>query len=288
MTETTNIQPSELSFSPKPSFVLSGKGCEARRIAVLQRSAAKENTLKAPTLVWFTGFRSSMRAVKAESLDKWAYSKGLGCVRFDYSGHGESDGSFTDGTISRWLEDALAVIHHSGEKRIVLIGSSMGGWLALRAAQILRETAPDIILSGLVLLAPAVNFTERLIWDRFSDDYREKLMQEGVVSLPYPDNKNMIPITKNLIEDGRKHLLYLKPLVLKTNLHILQGKQDAQVPWQTALELFEHCANELAHITFIEDGVHALERPHDLEKLFEAIEEVVNNSSFLEAVSVSR
>src|SRR5918997_3447082 len=138
-------------------FVDVGEGADARRLATLVRDG------RGPTVVWLGGFRSDMRATKAEALDAWAARTGRAFLRFDYSGHGESGGRFEDGTISAWLEDALAVLARFGSGRPILVGSSMGGWLALLAARALAggPSAP----AGLVLIAPAVDFTERLMWD---------------------------------------------------------------------------------------------------------------------------
>src|SRR3712207_6151493 len=142
-------------------FLDVGTGEAARRIAVLVRPGA------GPTVFWLGGFRSDMRATKAEALDRWAEQSGRGFVRFDYSGHGESGGAFEEGTVSRWLEDTLAVVDAFGTGPFVLVGSSMGGWLALLATRALLVRHPPSGPSGLVLIAPAVDFTERLMWDTF-------------------------------------------------------------------------------------------------------------------------
>lgn len=255
------------------TFILAGSGDASRRLAVLQRQVRKENTENAPVIVWFPGFRSSMRSVKAEALDQWCVDNDLGCLRFDYSGHGESTGIFEESTFSHWLEDACAVLKHSQQKNFLFVGSSMGGWLALQVALHLRKCAPDIQIKGLVLLAPAINFTERLIWDRLPDEIRQLLMDERILHVPSLDADAIIPISWDLIQDGRKHLLYKEPLVLDIPVHILQGKQDAHVPWQTALELFEHLASDLVQITFINDADHSLERVQDQEKIFAVIRE---------------
>src|SRR3712207_5768145 len=161
-------------------FLDVGTGEAARRIAVLVRPGA------GPTVFWLGGFRSDMRATKAEALDRWAERTGRAFVRFDYSGHGESGGVFEESTISRWLEDTLAVIDAFATGPFVLVGSSMGGWLALLATRELRKCQPPAGPSGLVLIAPAVDFTERLMWERFSPDIRRAIEKDGVYFRPSP------------------------------------------------------------------------------------------------------
>ena len=248
------------------------------RLALLARFTDKENMKAAPLLFWFTGFRSNMRGKKAERVDQWAVRKGLGFVRFDYSGHGESEGCFEECTISRWLSDALHVITQSGQKNILIIGSSMGGWLAILVARLLKEQRPDILITGLVLLAPAVNLTEELIWKRLPMNYQETLKKQGRIMLPYPDDKNLVPISEELIEDGQKYLLYKDFLVLDTSIHIIQGKQDETVPWHMAQTLFENLPQDPVRLTFINDATHHLEREQDLEILEKALEDMLEEA----------
>ena len=150
----------------RPEFLAVGEGKAARRLAVLVEPGA------GPAMIWLGGFCSDMRATKAEALAAWARAKGQAFVRFDYLGHGESDGEFADATISLWLEDALAVIAAHGGAHPVLVGSSMGGWITLLAARLLAKTAPDKAPGGLVLIAPAVDFTETLMWEKMPPDIR--------------------------------------------------------------------------------------------------------------------
>ncbi|MDR1828368.1 MAG: alpha/beta hydrolase [Methylobacteriaceae bacterium] len=265
--------------APLRSFTLTiGTGSQTRHIAVIQRPARKANAENAPLVVWFHGFRSSMHSVKAEALDGWAERNGLGLLRFDYSGHGDSSGRFEDATISRWLEEALAVIRSAGEKHVLLIGSSLGGWMVLLAAQALRAD-PAVRVTGLVTLAPAVNFTERLLWQALPPTYQEKLLREKVLEIPEPESDTRFTIGLTLIEDGRTHLLYREPLILGAPIHIIQGKEDTSVPWQTAQELFEHCAQDPAELTFVADGSHRLERPQDLALIERALEGMLGASN---------
>lgn len=243
-----------------------GDGPAAREIAVVAREGA------GPPLVWLPGFRSHMRSVKAEALDAWAAGRGRALVRFDYSGHGESGGTFGTSGISAWLEDALAVIGHRTDGPPVLVGSSMGGWLALLAARALRRSDPGRAPAGLVLIAPAVDFTERLMWERFADDVRRTILARGVYHRPSPYGDGPYPVTRALIEDGRRHLLLGAPILPGCPVHILQGLQDPDVPFAHALELVEHLPGEDVSLTLVRDGDHRLARPEDLERLFRAVD----------------
>jgi pimeloyl-ACP methyl ester carboxylesterase len=251
-----------------PQFLDVGSGAAARRIAVLVQSG------DAPTVFWLGGFRSDMRSTKAEALDLWAKRTGRAFVRFDYSGHGESGGRFEDGTISGWLEDTLAVLETFATGSFVLVGSSMGGWLALLAARELRRRDHARSPAGLVLIAPAVDFTERLMWQQFPPEAQRAILEQGLylrLSLYSPDP---YPITRALIEDGRRHLLLDGAIVTGCPIHILQGMQDPDVPWRHALELVEHLPGDSVSLTLINDGDHRLSRDEDLERLIAAIEDI--------------
>lgn len=252
-----------------PHLLEVGQGSDARRLAVLVREG------KGPPVVWLCGFRSDMRGTKVVALDEWARAKGRSFVRFDYSGHGESGGVFEECTISRWLEDTLAVLDRYVPERPILVGSSMGGWLALLATRLLRQSRPERAPLGLVLIAPAVDFTERLMWERFPEEIRQVVEREGVYHRPSAYSDMPYPITRALIEDGRKHLLLGAPIATDCPVHILQGMQDPDVPWQHAMELVEHLPGDCVSMTLIKDGDHRLSRPEDLERLIAAVEAIV-------------
>jgi pimeloyl-ACP methyl ester carboxylesterase len=245
-----------------------GAGNDARRIAVLVRKGA------GPPIVWLGGFRSDMRATKAAEIDALAARTGRAFVRFDYSGHGESGGRFEDCGISRWLEDALAVIARFAPERPLLVGSSMGGWIALLAARQLLALNAERAASALVLIAPAPDFTERLMWDRFPQAIRDEIMNAGAYMQPSAYSPDPYPITRHLIEDGRKHLLLDGIIETGCPVHILQGMQDPDVPWEHALRLVEHLPSENVSLTLIKDGDHRLSRPEDLERLRRAVVEI--------------
>jgi pimeloyl-ACP methyl ester carboxylesterase len=249
-----------------PEFLEAGQGGSARRLAHLVRPG------KGPTVVWLGGFRSDMRANKAEALDAWAAETGRRFVRFDYSGHGESEGPFEECTITRWVEDALAVIDKHVPDRPILVGSSMGGWIALLVIRTLLKRRRKRTPAGLVLIAPAVDFTERLMWDRFPESIRKAVMETGVYYRPSVYATDPYPITRALIEDGRRHLLLDNAIATGCPVHILQGMRDEDVPYTHALELVEHLPGEDISLTLIKDGDHRLSRPEDLERLIRAVE----------------
>ena len=234
-----------------------------RSLAVLRRSGL------GPTLVWLGGFRSDMRATKAEALDGFAARTGRAFLRFDYSGHGESSGNFADGTIGGWTDDAFEVIRRHAGPAPLLIGSSMGGWIALLAARELRTAGQ--LLSGLVLIAPAVDFTDELMWAQFPQSIRDEIMQDGQWLRDSQYSPEPYPITRALIEEGRTHNLFGKPIDPGCSVHILQGMNDPDVPWQHAMKLVEHLPANATTLTLIKDGDHRLSRPQDLAMLERAV-----------------
>jgi pimeloyl-ACP methyl ester carboxylesterase len=248
-----------------------------RTIAVRLREGKSQTQVQdqdgAPGLFWLGGFRSDMKGTKAEALDAWAAEQGRACLRFDYSGHGESGGDFMQGTIGRWLEESLAVYMEFAKGPQVVIGSSMGGWLALLLAQRLRERAGAAPMAGLVLIAPAVDFTEALMWKQFPKPVKREIEEKGVWMRPSAYGEEPYPITRGLIEEGRKHLMLGGLIENRCPVHILQGVQDPDVPWQHAIELVSRFSSDDVVLTLIKDGDHRLSRPEDIERLIAAVEE---------------
>ena len=262
-------------MSESPCDFLDIGGSSARRIAVRRLPGA------APGLVWFGGFKSDMKGTKAAALAQWAAAHGRGCVRFDYSGHGESDGAFTDGTIGRWLEDSVAVFEAYCRGPQIVVGSSMGGWIALLLVQELKRRAQagqaqPASIAGLVLIAPAVDFTEVLMWQRFPRKVKRELEETGVWARPseYADEPYLI--TRQLIEEGRNHLLLGGMIETGCPVRILQGVQDPDVPWNHAVELVSRLAQDDVVLTLVKDGDHRLSRPEDIERLTATIEELTH------------
>ena len=220
-----------------------------------------------PTVGWLGGFKSEMAATKAQALADWAASRGRSYVRFDYFGHGESSGSFRDGTISRWRDDALAVIDVRTEGDVVLVGSSMGGWIACLAAL----ARPDRV-KGLVLVAPAADFTEKLMAPEIPPEGHAALAADGVWLRPSQYGEPY-PITQALLDDGaRWSILNGAPIRLGMPVRILQGGQDPDVPWRHALALAEAIAGDDVVFTLIKDGDHRLSRAQDIARLVAAVE----------------
>ncbi|GAB5458040.1 MAG: alpha/beta hydrolase [Henriciella sp.] len=214
-----------------------------------------------PTFVWLSGFKSDMSGSKVTVLEAWAKTTGCGFLAFDYRGHGLSDGQFEDGTISDWRADALAAIDALTDGPLILVGSSMGGWIALLATLELKSR-----VSAMVLIAPAPDFTEKLMWPDFSTDQQAELMDKGMILRP-SDYDAPYTITRALIEDGRTWSLLDEPIPFHGPVRILQGMQDTDVPWRHAYRLVEALESEDVVFTLVKDGDHRLSRDQDLERL---------------------
>jgi pimeloyl-ACP methyl ester carboxylesterase len=245
-----------------------GEDTDARRIAVRARAGG------GPGLFWLGGFNSDMQGTKAIALDAWAGELNRACVRFDYSGHGESGGAFTDGTIGRWLEESLAVFERFCVGPQVVIGSSMGGWIALLLAQeMAKRPAARASLAGLALIAPAPDFTEELMWKSFSPAIRQQIETQGMWLRPSQYGEPY-PITRGLIEEGRHHLLLGSAIEVGCPVRILQGAQDPDVPWQHAFALTHRLPSDDVVLTMIQDGDHRLSRPQDIARIIAAVAEM--------------
>jgi pimeloyl-ACP methyl ester carboxylesterase len=246
-----------------------GDGSTRRSIAVRRRKG------RLPALIWLGGFKSDMKGTKAEAVDRWAAEQGRACIRFDYSGHGESGGAFADGTIGRWLEESRAVFSQFCDSPAVAIGSSMGGWISLLLARDIREgrVPGGGSLAGLVLIAPAVDFTEALMWERFTPEIRTQIETTGSWQRPSEYSAEPYLITRQLIEDGRNHLLLGGLIETGCPVRILQGVKDEDVPWEHAVALVSRIARDDVVLTLVKDGDHRLSRPEDIERLLAAVAE---------------
>lgn len=234
-------------------------GFPARRLAFVKRAG------KGPAIIWMGGFRSDMTSTKACALEAAAQAIGRASLRFDYSAHGESSGDFRQATLSQWLADALEIIRAEGGERPIIVGSSMGGWLALHATLILagQGRAPG----GLVLIAPAVDFTEALMWAAFPEAIKRQIMETGVWYRPSEYSPEPYPITRALIEDGRKLLLFGQHHRYGVPIHILQGGQDPDVPLAHVQSYVNELAEDDVRMTIIPDGNHRLSRDEDIAAL---------------------
>jgi len=240
---------------------------EGRRIA-FRRAAAPAG---GATFVWLSGFKSDMSGGKALAVEAWAKAAGHGALLFDYSGHGQSGGAFEDGTISDWRADALAAIDAQTEGPLVLVGSSMGGWMALLAAMARPER-----VRGLVLVAPAPDFTEKLMWPDFTPEQQAEIMGEGFTLRP-SDYGEPYPITRALIEDGRQWSILDKDIPFGGPVRILQGMQDPDVPWGHALALAASLITPDLVLTLIKDGDHRLSRDEDIARLLAVCRELAEH-----------
>jgi pimeloyl-ACP methyl ester carboxylesterase len=251
-----------------PVFIEVGHESAARRIAVRARAGG------GPGLFWLSGFNSDMQGTKALALDAWAAEHQRACVRFDYSGHGESGGAFVDGTIGRWLEESVAVFEQFCTGPQVVIGSSMGGWMALLLArEMARRPGSPMSLAGLVLIAPAPDFTEELMWKGFSPEVRNEIETKGVWLRPSQYGEPY-PITRALIEEGRNHLLLGSAIDVGCPVRILQGAQDPDVPWRHAFALAHRLPSDDVVLTVVRDGDHRLSRPQDIARMIAAVAEM--------------
>ena len=225
---------------------------------------------KGPGVVFLGGFRSDKEGTKALYLEEWAQRRGQAFLRFDYSGHGQSSGDFLDGSIGDWAEDAVAIIEGLTDGPQVLVGSSMGGWIALLVARAL-----PVKVAGLVTIAAAPDFTEDSMWAGFDDAQRQALMTEGQVDLPSDYSDEPYTITRRLIEDGRDNLVLRQPLPLPFPARFLQGTADADVDVSVAHRLLDHAIGPDMRLTLVRDADHRFSDPDCLALIAHSVEDVI-------------
>jgi pimeloyl-ACP methyl ester carboxylesterase len=223
-----------------------------------------------PGVVFCGGFKSDMNGSKAVKLEEYCKSQGRRFVRFDYTGHGQSSGKFEDGTIGAWKKDALDILDHVAPGDNVVVGSSMGGWIMLLVA-----LARKANVKGLVGIASAPDFTEDLIWRRMDETHRAEMEQNGVIYLPSCYGEDPYPITRQLIEEARNHLVLKAAIDLPIPLRLLHGTRDEDVPWQASQTLMENITSPDAVLRLVKDAGHRLSEPHELHMLCEALGEVL-------------
>ena len=255
-------------------FLTVGSGVAERRIACLVDPGASNGR---PGVIWFPGFKSEMTSTKASVLSEWATLRGVSCARFDYSGHGQSGGAFESGTIGRWLEEACAIFVRLTKGPQVLVGSSMGGYIALLLLRQLMQEQPTgaARVRALVLIAPAWDMTERLMWSRFPESARKALLSEGVYLRPSQYGDEPYAITRTLVEEGRHHLIGTSPFNPGRPVHILHGLQDPDVPWEHTLDLVAHLSGDWTTVAAVPDGDHRLSRREDLERLTAILDSLI-------------
>ncbi|WP_210527103.1 alpha/beta hydrolase [Rubellimicrobium arenae] len=234
---------------------------QGRTLAMMRQAG------QGPHVVFLGGFRSDMTGTKAAWLADWAQAQGRAFIRFDYSGHGQSEGAFEDGAIGQWLEDAEAVLDLAPGP-VTLVGSSMGGWISL----LIARRSPERV-AGLVTIAAAPDFTEDSYWANAPDFLQEQLLNEGIIHLP-SEYGAPYPITRKLIEDGRDHLVLRSPLHLPMPTRMLQGSADEDVSMATAQRLFDHATGPDIRLTLVKDADHRFSSPRCLKLIAQAIGEV--------------
>lgn len=226
-----------------------------------------------PGLVWLGGYYSNMLGTKAQKLDEIAQQIGNPCLRFDYSGHGESKGDFYLGTFSQWLKESLAVFEHFTRGPQILVGSSMGGWIALRMAQELKKRG--ITLKGLILLAPAPDFTKDLVKSAMTNEQKQLLRAQGFFTVPSDYSDKGTPFTKCFLDDGENNLVMNGIIDVECPVEILQGMEDKEVPFQHTISLMHHLPLHNVTLCLIRDGDHGLSRPQDLDLLKNAVNRMI-------------
>lgn len=242
--------------------------------------AVRGRTGGAPGLMWLGGFRSDMRGTKAAFLDAYAADRGLAFTRHDYSGHGESGGRFEDGTVSRWVDESLAVLRHFTRGPQILVGSSMGAWIALRMAAELRKAGLDgNPVAGLVLLAPAPDFTADLVEPRLTEAQRDDLAVRGFVAQASGYSPEPDIYTRALLEDGRLNRVLTGRIDTHCPVHVIHGLADAVVPTEHALKLVSHLPADDVTVSLVPGGDHRLSRPEDLALLGRAVEAMIADAT---------
>jgi pimeloyl-ACP methyl ester carboxylesterase len=263
-----------MSSERQPDFLDVGEGERRRRIAFIHSPASAPG---GAGVMWLIGLKSDMGSTKAAALAEWAAARGIGCTRFDYSGHGQSSGRFEDALIGDWLEEAAEVYRRVTSGPQVVVGSSTGGHVALLLLRkLMREDPAEAArLKGLVLVAPAWDLTEELMWNELSDEAKRELMEKGSYTLPSDYDAGGYVITRRFIEEGRDHLFRREPFDPERPVAILQGLLDTDVPPAHARELLSFLTGGWATITEVADAGHRLSRPEDLERLFNLIEAIL-------------
>ncbi len=239
-------------------------------ISIALRHDGRKDAANGPTgLFWLGGFMSDMEGSKAQILADLAVAEGRPNLRFDYSGHGRSSGEFRDGTISNWLEESVAVFQSQTSGPRIIIGSSMGGWLALLLYRHFQKTAPEIAarIKGLILIAPAADMTQKLMWDKYDTAARQEISDNGFYAEPSDYGDQPYIITRDLIEDGKQHCLLETGMKVSCPVRILQGDRDPDVSWQHGQEVYRALDGQDVTFSLIKSGDHRLSTPRDLEIL---------------------
>jgi pimeloyl-ACP methyl ester carboxylesterase len=223
-----------------------------------------------PGVIFCNGFKSDMTGGKVLALESWCAGAGRQFTRFDYQGHGASSGKFEDGTIGKWKADTMAVLDEVTSRPQIVVGSSMGGWMAFLLAVARTER-----IVGIVGIAPAVDFTQALLWPRMTDEARRQVEEEGVWYRPSEYDLEPYPITKALIEEGRNNLLMPGPIPFYGPVRLIHGMRDEAVPWEHSLKIADAVASDDVELSLVKDGEHRLSRNSDLDRLISTVQNVI-------------
>lgn len=221
---------------------------------------------KSPGVIFLGGFRSDMTGTKATYLEKVCQSLNRAFLRFDYSGHGQSDGKFEESGIGQWKQDALDVIDHLTQGPQILVGSSMGGWLMILAALARKER-----IAGLMGIAAAPDFVDPLVLESLNNEQREDLKNKGICYLKEEESGKTYPLTKKMVQDAKANEILKKPLLLDCPILLVHGLEDKDVPWEYSKRLLDHCTSQNITLTLIKNGDHRLSKEHELKILAQTL-----------------
>ncbi len=253
-------------MQPKLEYLTTGQG---RKIAY------RHNKGRAPTVVFLCGFRSDMTSTKATTLMDWCVSNDRDMLCFDYSGHGQSSGVFAEGSIGNWLEDAIAVFELLGEKEKILVGSSMGGWIAFLLA--LRK---KLQVAGIITLACAADFVSDILIPALSAADRESLNHTGVTFIPSEYEDRPYAIGQTLLDDPGQFEILKGPIELDCPVDLIHGLEDRHIPWETSLKAIQRLTGSQSRLTLIKDASHRLSRPEDLEVITRLLTEMIDKTEY--------
>jgi len=257
-----------MAVSSDLQFIDVGPSDRLRRIAVRGRRTDRR------AIVWLSGYKSSMDSFKATAVSRWAAEKDYPLIRFDYSGTGLSGGEFEEAIISDWHEEARTVMTEFAPKGAVIVGSSLGAWIAMLSMRHLTAHGMKSLMKEIILVAPAVDFTERLLWNAFDDEIKRNIKAQGVWYRPTRLGDTQ-PFTLKLIEDGRKNLLLDDPLSAPVPVHILHGMNDQEISWHYTLDLVSHLNGPSIFLTLIKGADHVLHRAEDMAILLDVIDKAM-------------
>ena len=224
-----------------------------------------------PGVIFLGGFRSDMTGSKAMALEEYCKEQGQQFIRFDYFGHGESSGAFVEGTIGRWADNAINVLDAlAGDEPQILVGSSMGGWLMLLTA--LKRPQK---VAGLIGIAAAPDFTELLMWDKFTEEQQNELREKGIIEIPNCYDDAPYPITLNLIAESGEHLVLDGEIPINCPVFLIHGMKDEDVPWEFAMTLNEKITSKDVRTLLVDDGDHRMSSEKHLKTLRKQLDRMV-------------